>query len=206
MNQKNCMNLKNSMNLKKKIGQNDSMNEYDRTTKNDYMAHNDCTTEYDHMHENDRMAQNDRMDENLKYNAWLNAVKTNQPMLSDPDGLMRNIMSDIQSAQVKKSSKKIEKIWKMVASASAVAAMFLLCLFVYEIDLHPNSELNTAVSTDQFDDSALKQRFAAFSDECSNNKESSGKLKKCILKRWQEQREVQAQKKMQILEKRYSYN
>jgi len=154
----------------------------------------------------DRMAQDDRMDENLKYNAWLNAVKTNQPMLSDPEGLMRNIMSDIQSAQVKKSSKKIEKIWKMVASASAVAAMFLLCLFVYEIDLHPNSELNTAVSTDQFDDSALKQRFAAFSDECSNNKESSVKLKKCILKRWQEQREVQAQKKMQLLEKRYSYN
>lgn len=155
------------------------------------------------MNNSNEMNKNNRMNENLKYNAWLKAVKTNQPILNDPDELLQNIMSDIQLAPLKKSSKKIEKIWKMVTSASAVAATFLLCLFVYEVELQSSFEKNTTVSINQFDDSALQQVFSTFSDECSNQ-EPSYKRKNCILKRLQEKREEQVQKKMQLFGKRYS--
>lgn len=148
------------------------------------------------------MNSDNRMKENLKYNAWLKAVKTNQPILNDPDGLMQSILSDIQITSVKS---KFKKSWKIITSVSAVAAVFLLCLFISEVCLRPSSEVNASVSIEEFDDSALRKVFSTFSDE-SHNKEPLLKRKSSLIQRWQEQRNVQVQKKMQLLEKHNSNN
>lgn len=139
------------------------------------------------------------MNENEKYNEWLNAVKTNQPVLNDPEGLKQQIMLNIQSVPRKSG---VGKRWRIITLISSAAAFLLLCLLIDEIDFRPSASEKTAVSTDKFDDSALKRVYSTFSNDCVKD-EPAFECKNRLLKRWQEQRDNQARKKKVLFEKRY---